>query len=79
MGGKASKVLKETTLVTCNTHGDGSKFPVICGSPVSDRIKGIEGGELLTCAFCSSTQLEAALASTASSDTTAGTSTFFFY
>ena len=77
MGGKASKVLEETTLVACTAHGDGS--PVICGAPTSEPIEGMKGGEFLTCAFCSSTQLGAALASTASSDTTAGTSTFFFY
>ena len=49
MGGKASKVLEETTLVACITHGDGS--PVICGAPTSEPIEGMKGGEFLTCAF----------------------------
>ena len=45
MGGKASKVLEETTLVACTNHGDGSKFPVICGTPTSEPIEGMKGGE----------------------------------
>jgi len=43
MGGKASKVLAETTLVKCNTHGDGSKFPVICATPTDEPIEGLKG------------------------------------
>lgn len=43
MGGKASKILEETTLVKCSAHGDGS--PVICGAPVSEPIEGMKGGK----------------------------------
>ena len=46
MGGKASKIIAETTLVKCNTHGDGSKFPVICATPTDEAIEGLKGGEL---------------------------------
>ena len=44
MGGKASKVLQETTLVKCTAHGDDGS-PVICGAPVSESIEGLKGGE----------------------------------